>query len=399
MSRSLINGFGPTQASMDAYVLSPPAGYSIVTTPTPPYGTYWMQVDSAAPGDDFTIGHDPGGNVPSKTYHGFVIRGFRCETALAAGNSFGIAQSITTTNLAIYLYGEGQASGNYKVELRRGVAADTLLATSETEYAINTTVTFRLQMDGVFCKVWINGILEIIAATTQKIALGITGWAIYCLAFQDIQIKRKWCQMAKYAWDADTDRPGVNVAVDSVVLDADTAGEDDLGDHVLCNSTNGTYAHWDDWASGANDGDTTYNCGNNPGGAGDLNTLSGKSTDITPTGTPDGVVCRYRTRANVGSKTVTWRSRIKSGANALNTTMPNMASSLYVHWSCVHPTTPGGGSWTDEITSLKAGIAIKKDNTAITFATAFAYDVVAVNEDPPRSLISRRQHVSALLGR
>jgi len=300
---------------------------------------------------------------------------------ISTGGAAGTAQYFTMKN-------DGGA-WRFKVYTQIG---GTLLASSINTFSANTWLGFRFQWDGSRFIAWIDsgsGFVEEVnfAHTLKKNTAGASFAAQTGVAGKT----RWWRDWAMFVGDDGPDRPDRNVDTAMLAPNQNSAADDGTyNDYTPIGTGSWRYDRWDDWASGANDGDTTYLRGDSAEAG--TQRQSSNLTTYTFTGTIHGVRVHVLMRENVAGKGIIVYVTTRSGGVDYEVSV-GPAGWIYDTYQpglvlFSDGTGYGPASWAQsDIDALEAGSRRDPLNPdAHIFATAMAVEGCSVGNDPGPSL-------------
>ncbi len=390
MSRTFRGGSGEINDIL-AYASSAATGFSVVSTPAPAQGTYRIKATGTTSANISMIINK--GHLFTDTYRWQCQRDYRLAGTLNAAQEvkcmlFGASNRF----VGYWVY---ESASSYKFRLKDDIAPATHGTSSSTYTAGGSPedIDLRIQTDGSRVKLWINGVLEIDAATTYELAAGYMVYYNTTLAAsQDMY----WGASGAWESSSEADRPGFAVKKWYMPLAGDGSSASFENDDACEEDGSGGYIEWDDWNSaGVVDDDTTFNqlCGAHVGL--EISTL----TNVTITDPENaGVVVRARLRAILGSKTVDTYFRIEDGTDNVEIQNDNLSSTSYLIKAAAFDGPPDAGAdWSQgDFDNLRAGmrkaIGSGDDNLRVT---ALGVEVISVDDDPPAG---RRRILAQVIG-
>lgn len=221
----------------------------------------------------------------------------------------GVGTSSTMNLIAV------QSSGS-NFNIRVSIGAITVLTTL-AEYAVDTWLTFLVELDGTHWRLyeWTGSVWLHVGTGVRSEKLNTSGSQVVIQGTgASLDAGEKYRLKLLLLCGTDTRAAAPNSSLDVIASFTDGNGtHGDYGDQSDCTagSTTGDEARWDDWATGANDGDTTDNC--EDGGSNGTMTSTMANTTV-PTGF-FGVQVRAFGKANLAAKTVDVWLRIDDGTN------------------------------------------------------------------------------------
>ncbi len=264
------------------------------------------------------------------------------------------------------------SSGTFRHHLLQVGGNDDFGSTFDT----STNYSLRFQFDGTNIKLWVNGVLDITIASSDKPTRFFHSGSTLPSG-----VKQYWCGLCWRGSNDEADRPNTTLTIEGLnpASDNETA---DYGDQADC-ITDGV-GQWQDWDDdGADDSDTSiYLC--ELGGANGIETSELDNLTMT---TPKLVVVRQLGADNVGGKTVSTWCRILDGdgtPNVIEIQHTNIGSLSFRGFSRAFPTAPDGGAWTQaEVNDLKAGIRTVDSNGSNDHWAMMRVEVFDLGDDPP----------------
>lgn len=379
---TFISGAGPGHATdEEAYNLSASGSTTGVTLVTDT-GVNYFEIDSAA--DRMAVARAV--EVTPLAYTWACLEKVRLAGAMSAGDdnkffSTGMSGADPHLNLEMHQLSD---TSHYVLRLTDGLTDRDLKGEGLKLLAVDTYYSIRIQMEatGNRVKVWIDGTLDMDVDFGRDPRITFELFWLYQTSLGGSQKVRVSNVVLSHS-DTKGDRPGTNVTggeAGAKYPDGDMV-TGTYGPQSDCALTTGTWTLWDDWASGAADDATTFNC--EQGGS------TGKiisTFDNVTVSNVIGIVVRARAAAN-DVKTVETHVVIRdTSANELEIQNGNLGSAAWRTFDIggAFPLAPlaGGTAWTQTLLdNIGAGVRSVDTNGANDHWTAIFIEAFGIDED------------------
>lgn len=376
---------------------------TVVTTGTNPYSCARLRWADAA---DITFFQSPVAGIVANEAYVWIMFWWWYGTAFSAGEHAGIwcADGVGEVNLRAEYN-----AGGFTVNLQDG---STVLDTGSTVYSTGASsphlFIIRYNTSTRAVDVWIDHALEL--SGTDSVAPAFRSHRTGRAGSGGATGNRDWAQFVQATSPNATDIDPTTMYPEVLFHSPDGNGDtSQFGDQTDCTtSTTGVYTNWDDWAAfAANDGDTTFNCGEGGTTAEEISTLS----NATYQNTILGVFFQMYVRQTAGAaKALNHDAIIRQNATSRKAAFTATIPTSYGPELAVFYQSPDASAWDQTIVNaLQAGVgrAPTPGADANLNVTALAIEGVAIGTVAPsgfeivtgKSLVIPRRSMQHMLVR
>lgn len=345
-------GLGPTfkEKLMLATDGGTAAGVPVATTTAdseaaPVANCYWIREENGDSGTIFVVG--PGSAFTALGFEWPVISAYRLEGTLSAAQGEEEVCRFDMDGGG----GDGRlrydplSAGTFRFRLSQVGGNNAYGSTFDT----STNYSLRFQFDGTNAKLWVNGILDISIAVSDKPTR-----FLHTSSALPTSPKQYWCGLG---WRGSNDEADRNDPSAPTIEGSNPKGDNessDYGDDADCTTADGTWTDWDD--DGSDDSNTAIFICIRGGSAG---SETSDMDDITMDD-PDLVVLRQLGSAEIGSKTAATFCRIinDDGTPKISEVQhTNVAVTGWRGFSRAFPLDANGDAWTKaRVNATNAGV-------------------------------------------